>query len=406
MVGRLSLMPAHSSLYLLRNALAIPKLLYTLRTAPCSDNPELLAYDDSLKSSLMAILNIDLSPSAWNQASLPLRWGGIGVRSALQLAPSAFLASAAGAAELLSQLLPPHVLAIPDPAVAVSEAAWRALGGVICPGGTDARVQRNWDGAICGVMALSLMQGSDERTCARLLASRAPGSGAWLSAVPSAALGLNLNDSAVRVAVGLRLGVPLVLEHQCCCGTNVDKFGHHGLVCKRSAGRHLRHNLLNDIILRALQSANVAAIREPPGLLRSDSKRPDGATLVPWSCGRCLLWDATCPDTLAPSYIQRSAVEASSAAALAESKKLSKYATLSIAHEFVPVAIETLGSWGSLGLAFVSEVGRRISAVSGDPRSTSFLKQRLQMAVQRGNAAAVLGTFGSGTHEDTDLPRV
>ena len=33
--------------------------------------------------------------------------------------------------------------------MAVSEVAWRALGGVICPGGTDARVQRNWDGAIC-----------------------------------------------------------------------------------------------------------------------------------------------------------------------------------------------------------------------------------------------------------------
>src|ERR1043165_9306842 len=27
-------------------------------------------------------------------------------------------------------------------------------------------------------------------------------------------------------------------------------------------------------------------------------KRPDGATLVPWSRGRCLLWDATCADTL------------------------------------------------------------------------------------------------------------
>ena len=62
------------------------------------------------------------------------------------------------------------------------------------------------------------------------------------------------------------------------------------------------------------------------------------------------------------------------------------------------MAIETLGSWGSLGLAFVNEVGRRISAVSGDPRSTSFLKQRL--AVQRGNAAAVLETFGSDSPED------
>ena len=72
---------------------------------------------------------------------------------------------------------------------------------------------------------------------------------------------------------------------------------------------------------------------------------PDGATLVPWSRGRCLLWDATCTDTLARSYIDRSAVEPGAAAALAETNKSVKYAALSVAHEFVPVAIETLGTW-------------------------------------------------------------
>ena len=117
--------------------------------------------------------------------------------------------------------------------------------------------------------------------------------------------------------------------------------------------------------------------------------------MVPWSRGRCLLWDATCPDTLAPSYVQRSAIESGSAAALAESKKRAKYANLALAHDFLPIAIETLGSWGQAGLAFVNEVGRRISAVTGDKRATSFLKQRLAMAVQRGNAAAVLGTLPS-----------
>jgi hypothetical protein len=244
------------------------------------------------------------------------------------------------------------------------------------------------------------MEGVDERTSARLLASRAPDSGIWLSAVPCASLGLNLDDNALRVSVGLRLGSPLVLEHQCPCGATVDKFGHHGLACKLSAGRHLRHNLLNDTLLRALQSANVAAVREPPGLLRTDAKRPDGATLVPWSRGRCLLWDATCPDTLAPSYVQRSATESGAAATLAEARKQAKYSALSTAHDFVPVVIETLGTWGKLGLAFVNELGRRISSRSGDPRSTSFLKQRLAMAIQRGNAAAVLGTLAANSAPD------
>jgi len=183
------------------------------------------------------------------------------------------------------------------------------------------------------------------------------------------------------------------MPHTCVCGATADKFGHHGLVCRRSAGRHLRHNIVNDIILRALQSASIPAVREPPGLSRTYSKRPDGATLVPWSRGRCLLWDATTPDTLASSHLQKSAQSAGFAAATAESVKMRKYATLAVAHEFVPVAIETLGTWRDNGLAFITELGKRIVAVNGDKRSTAFRMQRLALAVQRGNAAAVLGTI-------------
>ena len=136
-------------------------------------------------------------------------------------------------------------------------------------------------------------------------------------------------------------------------------------------------------------------MREPPGLDRGGGKRPDGATMVPWARGRCLLWDATCPDTLAPSHVQSSATMAGSAAAAAEQKKATKYTPLAIAHEFVPVAIETMGTWGARGAAFISEVGRRIAEATGDPRSAAFLKQRLALAVQRGNAAAVLGTLAT-----------
>ena len=64
------------------------------------------------------------------------------------------------------------------------------------------------------------------------------------------------------------------------------------------------------------------------------------------------------------------------------------------------MAIETMGTWGACGLAFINEVGRRIAAVTGDTRSTAFLKQRLALAVQRGNAASVLGTLSSASASD------
>ena len=81
-------------------------------------------------------------------------------------------------------------------------------------------------------------------------------------------------------------------------------------------------------------------------------------------------------------------------------KQIQKYASLATAHDFVPVVLETLGTWGTLGLTFINELGKRISAVNEDPRATSFLKQRLALAVQRENAAAVFGTLP--TVEDID----
>ena len=51
------------------------------------------------------------------------------------------------------------------------------------------------------------------------------------------------------------------------------------------------------------------------------------------------------------------------------------------------------GSWGKLGLKFIQELGQRIKDITGEKQSASYLFQRIGMAVQRGNAASVLGTI-------------
>ena len=40
----------------------------------------------------------------------------------------------------------------------------------------------------------------------------------------------------------------------------------------------------------------------PPGLSRSDGKRPDGLTLIPWQGGKPLCWDVTVACPVANSY--------------------------------------------------------------------------------------------------------
>ena len=94
-----------------------------------------------------------------------------------------------------------------------------------------------------------------------------------------------MDDTTIRIAVGLRLGLPLCHPHSCRrCGGHVDKFATHGLSCRCSEGRHLRHLSVNSIVQRALSAAGVPSRLEPSGLVRSDGKRPYGVSL--WFLGR------------------------------------------------------------------------------------------------------------------------
>ncbi len=214
----------------------------------------------------------------------------------------------------------------------------------------------------------------------------------WLRALPVSSLGLRMDDNTVRVAVGLRLGTSICGPHQCQhCSVIVDELGRHALSCRQSEGRHQRHTALNDIVKRALSSAKILSRLEPPGLVRSDGRRPDGVTLAPWKSGRLLVWDATCPDTFAPSYRTDATPAPGRVAAAAEERKEKKYSSLPPSHFFSPLAIETMGVLGPKSMALVRDLGRRIRLETGEPRSTDYLLQRLSIAIQRGNSVSVYG---------------
>jgi hypothetical protein len=154
-----------------------------------------------------------------------------------------------------------------------------------------------------------------------------------------------------------------------------------------------RHHTLIDMVYRALVSANNPATKEPVGLSRTDGKRPDGLTLIPWQSGRAIVWEVTVTHTLADSYSNTRDIVPGHAAELAASRKVDKYATLSGSYIVQPVAFETLGPINTSGLQFLTELGRRISFVSGDARETSFLFQRLSICIQRFNAIAFSLSF-------------
>ena len=210
--------------------------------------------------------------------------------------------------------------------------------------------------------------------------------GAWLNVLLVLHLGTKLDDTTVRVAIGLRLGANIVEEQRCICGASVHRNGTHGLSCRKSGGRIPRHQAVNETLRRALVSGGVPSILEPVGVCREDAKRPDGMTrsVGGWSflfMGFHVLHQV------------RAVRDAGEVANYAEEQKHRKYATLTPSYAFAPICIETLGAWGDSANDPVRKIGARVREKTGEPRSTSFLIQRLALDVQRGNAAAVLGTI-------------
>ena len=248
--------------------------------------------------------------------------------------------------------------------------------------------------------AALLAQASDSHHRARLLAVTAPHAGDWLHALPISSCGLRLDDETIRVAVGLRLGLNLCEPHRCPCGQQVDSRGTHGLSCKLSSGRMTRHHHVNDLIWRALSRASIPSTKEPTGLVRADGKRPDGLTLIPWQGGKNLTWDVTVADTLAASHLATTSRSAGGAAESASERKEAKYQDLTRAYIFTPIALETLGPVSSKATAFLADLGRRITAVTGDLREGAFLFQRLSIAIQRFNCVCFKGSFISFVDEE------
>ena len=314
-----------------------------------------------------------------------------GLEDQYKLAPSAYLASAACCSELIPLILPPH-LHTSDPLVEEALSLWQATHDNPPP---SSHRQRVWDSAIIEASFNYLaVSAPDIQSKARLLAVSCPESGAWLHARPISSVGLRMDDDVIRITVSLRLGVAMCHPHVCfCCGAEVNYLGTHGLSCRFSKGRHSRHAALNDIMKCTLDSARIPCHLEPSGLYRSDGKRPDGALVVPWRCGKIWVWNDTCVDNLAPSHQALAAREPQAIAVDGKSKKHSKYAHLESTHHFVPVAVETLGALSPEASSLLKEIACRISLVHGEERAHEFLLQRVTMAVQRGNATSVLGSM-------------
>ena len=103
---RLKLIDAQDALILLRSLFSAPNVQHLMRCSPSVDNPVLMEFDNQLRTAVSRLTNCDLSDEQCLQASLPVKFGGVGLRRvSSSLALPAFLASAVSTLQLQTTIL-------------------------------------------------------------------------------------------------------------------------------------------------------------------------------------------------------------------------------------------------------------------------------------------------------------
>ena len=73
------------------------------------------------------------------------------------------------------------------------------------------------------------------------------------------AIGLRLSDEVIKIFIGLRLSSNLCEPYVCNCAKFMNAKDLLSFSCKRSSGIIAKHDLINDVVLRAIQSAKIPA---------------------------------------------------------------------------------------------------------------------------------------------------
>ena len=183
MNDRILLLDGHPGLFLLKNVFSLPHLLLALRSAPCHHHPELLAeYDVIPRSTTEALCNIHFDDNSWSQVKLPVQYGGLGLRTAADLALPAFLSSRAASISLVNDIFRQPTNKQEDD---VEVRAWLDRNLVLL---SNTHRQRNWDDIQCSTAVATLVPVLNQHRLACFKAVSRPESGLAASQTTESAL--------------------------------------------------------------------------------------------------------------------------------------------------------------------------------------------------------------------------
>lgn len=246
-----SLSDAQVGYYLLRWSCNAGRMNYLARTTPagvCRD--AMLSFDAAVRRSLDQLLGIGLSSRQWSQATLPVKMGGLGLRSAASSADAAYVASRAATHQMCSAIRADHAWDTQGGADLASATGRLSASGVIRTSWADPAgiTQNKLNKALAEHHAANWRAEGEVDDAVRLNAASGTGSGKLLGATPSKTLDKHLTNAQFGTYVLMRLGVDVSEAGHPCnfCGQPLDCKGRHPLSCMAGGDATVCHNLVRN----------------------------------------------------------------------------------------------------------------------------------------------------------------
>jgi Reverse transcriptase (RNA-dependent DNA polymerase) len=369
-----------------------------------------------------------------HQLRWPLSTGGFGLISAVQIAPSAYLAGAEctlrhspAFTEVWTDVRPLDPQCSMYVAIDDSLARITALVDDLAPKGTGPRHDTEMAVLLpnsaaefvphyrssppaCSIqsavthristlsfIARVAQAGKDKAKAdvARFQALRVAGSSLWLQTLPTTPL-LRLSDAQWRWAARLRLGMPVPIGEQgagqgCVHPHASVREGWHPLCCTSQYGAAItgRHNAVLRTIAHHSRLILLNPRMEPTDLFADSEERPDIQLDLP---DITLLADVTVAHPTAQSW--RNLACSAGAAAVGDKREAAKdTAYKRVAEEsgmdFTAIVLYTYGGFHRSALRFIKRLGGALDTASSLYSLTEWkrsLKEHMAMAVQRGSA--------------------
>ena len=161
-----------------------------------------------LRHSLESITCSSLDDAAWQQAALPIRFEGLGLREVVASAPEAFIGSRNTTRELTSHLVGSGLPTSLDISGDEEEGILREKLSADLPGiNLNAASQCVLQSALDAKALSKCKESASLRNRARLNTLGTPSAGAWLQAIPNPNLGLAMSRHKFVPAVRMWLGI-------------------------------------------------------------------------------------------------------------------------------------------------------------------------------------------------------